>query len=285
MNRNESTFDKFKKLSKKEKIITLILAAVVSTAGWAYALSASGEGEKIKEMISPSIVGLPMIHQIDEAKTPIMYDYVFGSIGLESDVDLNSLGPSVVLAFEDYTESVYVLEQNWAEYMYFPVVGEIKENLVVGSDSRADFANNMYEIDPSRVFEENDWKFVFLSLEPSDGVYNSISKTGLWGNVPVKMETVKRTPIAEHIEEFGWETSWLRKEPFVTAVKDPKRWNLDMNDPFWDKYNYLQIITTEDGSEILIANRNDIRVNDAAGSRLILGNEDELNSYLESKGN
>lgn len=249
------------------------------------------QGEETKK----SDVGLPDPTVIDEKKTPVMWDFVNGTLGYKSDFTSNGgynwaiAIPNTVLSGSTY--DIFVspyFSQDTPE----PSLGGKPELVTLTPDEASVFKKYVENISPSNKTEEGDYTFIrFNEISENNNEYDKAilqpDATYTYANIKLPMrDTSKLGILAQKIYDgYGYPQDYLMKEPYEQRILTMKY--VDITTDFFEANNYLsyKTYTAKDKSVIKVkVTGNDQYTAYENNSKLFEMNGEQLKQFLESRG-
>lgn len=234
---------------KKHKIyIILIIVSFIALFSLSMILVKRGSVKKGNEGNGDNYIykegyDLLDISLVDQVSMPVLWDFLNGSMGWKSDVDVTGLGCMFfAVAFNDKNpDSIYVSYYGYGEEIILPPCGTVPLKKVLLDTDVIAVKNAISTMSDERVYEQGEWTVVLVNEHSSydDRVYDSLDNNYRWAGVSfVGMNEWNPGPMQRYIDEGdGYPTDWLRKETFVNNL-----YINDIYDEFWDHYRVEQVI-------------------------------------------
>ena len=248
--------------------------------------------------------GLPQLIQVNRNETPLMYDFLYGSVGLYADFDVFDYDCFYLIAVKtetlekiDETGDIWVSYYAWGEQLYLPPLGtepQSQELLPQGLEVVQRFVQNM---DAKHHFEEREWSFLVVEsvYMPGDDGYQRVDNANRWAGIDFgQFSDMTRYGIAYkeiYDEGLGFDTEWLRRDEWVEAlemrgvnIKNEffDRWNLYERRDYWPKGISEEEKETTLPISVRCVNMSRLEVVD--GIHEVTMNEKELNMLIQQRG-
>ena len=267
--------------------ILMVAAIAVAVAAALFTIThwPRKNAEEVPE-VTVSEASLPDLSMVYMDTNPMIYDFINSSITYRWDgpLDESQLGDGTILEDwgffyaimfrESNPNTIFVENYSYGENLVEPALGT-KPIAVDINNQQVDSMMNLIQdgnISESRVFQESinlgneeyDGNWILLAVseydnglkEPSGSYVNDSTSDGTWCGIPLQnlKNQMENGLMYETVYDdgMGFPTEWLMKEPFKSAVR--KFAGLDMNDSFWQNFNYMQKVHCNS----TIADANDI---------------------------
>lgn len=286
------------KLMKAHPVITgliaLVLVAGIAAGSWALF---STPTEKPEPVPSPTET---------QETNAMIEDFETSMIGYRyDDWKNNSLGSSYILILIENEEELNIPEGEEGEITcVFSSEGAVMPNISMKpktikiTHQEADHLKTIFSTFPDNLmFEEGEAKMyavadptsVALKDVPNKDDYNYTMIDDNYNFAGVNLGSATTLEIGFPRDNDSYPTSWLRKEPYASELKEIN--NVDINDPWYDNWKYQEKIevkktnTTKTGPEtttVVVDSPNQFSVKQPfAWSQMSL---EEMNTQLESMG-
>lgn len=204
---------------------------------------------------------LPEAATVSPVDTPLLYDFVYGCLDwhvsihrdeFESDFYImrNLKVPNTI--HSDW----YVVQAGFT----FPPTGSKIRTQDMDEDMAEKFEKAVASLPPERIITEGDWELYLLQSFDSTGVAGF--NNGTWGGISDKMFAVLQVysdgeELPFMTDGSGWPMEWVRREPYVTALKNA---GIDLSADFWKEWGLLarhNLVSNVDGTVVgyVVANR------------------------------
>ncbi len=201
---------------------------------------------------------LPELSSIDSQKSPMLWDFINGSMTYKTDIDdIEQYGAYYLILKEDDEDYIYISNYDHGAYIIAPDLGSDPEKVKLNEEQLKLFDEYTSKMSKSRVFKEGEYNFYFISNLPNEfdeNQYDRVDEFNIWAGIdftPYYGENAMNNPgnMNKEIYEkgLGYPTEWLRKEPYRTTMKEYEYINVDSE--FWDDYNWKQRIIIKKGDE------------------------------------
>ena len=288
-------------MKNKKKIIAIGLSAIAIIACASiviYFISRNFNKEEIDNNKNVSEgSNLPMLVEIDSSIHPILYDFVYGSLGYKSDIDVTKFDPFFVIAYEDgYEENMFVSFYTWGEEITTPPIGNevqeyklIEQNIPVLNDT----IDNM---SLTHKFTEDDWHFIiveeaYMPEESGINIYDRLDSAYRFAGINMQQfnDMTKESQCYKDVynEQLGYPSEWLRKSEYKQILEEN---GINIENEFFDKWNLYQVKKyykagdKENSSPITakVMNMDMLEVTD--GEHVTTMHESELNLLISGRG-
>lgn len=185
--------------------------------------------EPTAEPTPEPVLDLPLKETVNCEETPLLYDFLYSCLDWHVPVLVEKTDPCMYLLRHDSTPNIlyvsWYVVQNGYSLPPAPCAYERRELTV----EELDTLNKVWFSLPSEyLVREGEWELCIYGGEAVE----PLESTGIrfWTMQGYPEGTTR--PFLE--DGTGWPTEWLRREPYVTNIKE--RLGIDMNDPFWDLF-------------------------------------------------
>ena len=243
--------------------------------------------------VTDSIINLPKLSSIDKNKYPLLYDYVNSSLGKNYDKDklyfteYNTF--YAIMTNDDYKDYAWGELYTYGEYISLPILG-LKPIKIKIRDLNA-FKDYTSKISANRKYKEGKWNLYIVSLyKNSNNQYDYCKEVNYsynWAGIELDTNFDKSDNGLAYKNIYdlgqGWDTKWLRKDIFVKIVKES---GLNINDKFFDRYNYLQVLKYKNNKKeikVQVTQLDNFKLEISKDNYVDL-KEYELKEYLKSEG-
>lgn len=220
---------------------------------------------------------------IDVVTNPMVYDYMRGMLGRNFDVNINNYGNIHLLLVN--TKDLNSENGSFYESMSTPVdmIPSLNSDPLkyeVSGEKWVGLTETFKTWPKDLVLSMGDYNIYIVK----EGDGNHCYSQAQWQGFDFSQSS-KRESIYQKESENGFDVSWLRREPWKSEIK--ANFGIDIDDPFYDKYKYNEIITInhkEDPNDIIrikVVNVNKFRVLDGMVMDYTF---DDLNTQLEYDG-
>lgn len=244
--------------AKLMKIISILI--VIACGSFVVYKMTTGEGlfgggkNKIQQYFD--------ISKIDKKKTPLFYDFVNGSYGLNYDhATFQDQGAYYIAMMDEKNDpdNIYISYYPVMEGPVTPTLGSIIYQYKVGAEHKPQIQALAKNLEPIRNVVEDGKRFMIVnrykaydSQETSGYLHNANDKYYLAGYDVEEMglgaDTVKFGKAYDDIivQGQGWPTEWLRRELYSSKYAEKY---LKIRSDFWDRHSYMSITNYHKGNE------------------------------------
>lgn len=180
------------------------------------------------------VTQLPPLESVTVESNPLLYDFLNSCVDWHVSVHRDQIESTMYVVWHDTTPHIlyvdnYVIQAG----ITFPPGGQAIERHELTPGQLTTFELAVQKSPTSQLLSEDGWNlFVFAGPEVAR-VYDAGIE--LWS--AVDYTDGNPMPFLESGE--GWPTEWLRREPYVSAIKE--RRGIDMTSSWWDTWNYLGV--------------------------------------------
>ncbi len=222
------------------------------------ATSTSGDSEVTQpntDSAEPT-VELPTLREISVEETPLLYDYVYGSVSWHFDWNLASLaGSPYIVAYNIKDRShVYVSQYEVAEYWDLPVPGTNPVSVNISEEQYSHIVKAVNDMTEDYRKMEGDWVFALLGIDEYDIAPDGchVDSDGKWCDIAFyDIDFKEFSPAFKYIQTNGYPIEWCRVPWIKETMERVYSLNLDMQ--FWDDFNPFQRVYYVDASGIPVS--------------------------------
>lgn len=175
------------------------------------------------------VTQLPALDTVTVESNPLLYDFMNGCVDWHVHVfDREYDGGLRVMWHDSSPNIVYV--DNYIVQAGFttPPMGQKIERHELSSRDAKVFHDVVNKSADNLSFKEGEWNLFVVAGSEVRRLYDE--NIELWS--AMDYTTGNPRPFLE--DGSGWPTEWLRREPYVTYLRENQ--GVDMNDPFWDMF-------------------------------------------------
>lgn len=231
---------KFRKLNFNKIIrsfwtwISIFILSMAGITGYYLIHKDNNKNQNQKQTQTLNFNHLPA--SADVEKYPLMHDFLIYQFGRHWEKNIDDYFNYYVIAVpKKYLDKKdgYAYVQKYDSVGYFPALGSKTKELNYVGAQWTGFKNGLKDLES---FEEGDYIFYISSdIKRGGSTYNTI------GSEDLSVLKFEQFWTQDKIAKEGYPSDWLRREPFKSRMKS--YYGIDMSDPFWDKFNYLQSFT------------------------------------------
>lgn len=217
------------------KIRVVIMLAVLT----AFFLSGCNREEPVEEVNTTTIpvetpievdVTLPKMSEVKAEQQPLLYDFVFGCLDWHVSIHRDIIDSDLYIIRN--LKAPGVLYTDWypiqSGYSVPPLGSEI-ETVTLTAREVDNFNAVVTELPEDYILHEGDWELIIYAGDAA----RLLRQCGFSFRGQYKYTDSRVPPFI--VTGSGWPTDWLRREPYLTALQNA---GIDMNDAWWDKFNY-----------------------------------------------
>lgn len=192
----------------------------------------SPEPTPTPEPTPPQVVQLPELDTVTVENNPLLYDFMNGCVGWHVNVFAPTgwEGSTVILRHKSTPDILYTDVYRIQDVPTLPPNGSVIDRIELNVAQLEAYEKVLDSSPSSYIFTEGDWELLVYGRENRDVLISS----GL--RLRVSDDTAQGNPRPFLEDGTGWPTEWLRREPYVSRIKE--NLGIDMTDSFWDIWNY-----------------------------------------------
>ena len=241
-------------------LISVIIAIIINTNKKTSDLEIT-EKESIK---SDEALGLPDLKFIVSETDPEIYDFLNGSIGLNSNKYLENIDTCANFFAILFNDESIKNNKIWVSYYKFnepfPALGTEPEYCIIPDQAIDSFNKAIKEIKLNSnsicYFNYENKEYTMAMIYSYDNIDNNVPKydiNGYFGGFNLANEVKNLNTYANEysiIERKGWPTEWLRR----CSYKDTLQKKYLINSDFWDRYQLFSVeqYKSNDGEDIYV---------------------------------
>lgn len=227
-----------------KQILTLLLALL-------FALSLPGCEKPEAPTVAPSIhvetltptaspiQELPLLENINPEVDPLLYDFVAGCLDWHLSIHRDKIDSDLyVLRHESSPEILYtdwyIIQGGYAT----PPQGSTIERIVLNDRDLDTYNAALHEIPDAYILHSNGWELVIYAGQAA----SILNRNNLLLRSEFKYTDGTEPPFIQSGE--GWPTDWLRKEPYVSKLRESS--SIDMSSEWWDTFKLRATYTLTD---------------------------------------
>lgn len=214
-----------------------------------------GKGEAIEEGLTISFKDV-----LDTAPNPlenaVMYDFVYSTIGYKSLIDAKDYGNSYLLMInndaKDNQDSGTIHISQMLPQDFFPptTTGHLSIRL---EGERWHQVLQAMKIWPSNRKFDALTHTLYVMTDENAGAWLNDDNTGgsdlysfkystgaaMWNGINLTAIEYPEGWLLDNLDDNGWATDWLRKEPYRSQILD--KYRINVQDEFFDKFNLYKV--------------------------------------------
>lgn len=199
------------------------------------------EGYNAYQPKDTDVISLPDLSEVSSIYTPLMYDFLNSCLDWHVPIHRESLNSEFYI-MRNLNTPIYIYTDFYAMqegYTLPPCGGQIVQMEIEPERLKA-MEIAITKLPEERVLREGDWELLLLELHSDDGT-TGFSSEGTWGgfstrNFGVIYSYTDGNPRPFLVDGTGWPTSWLRREPYASLLKES---GINILDPWWDEWRYM----------------------------------------------
>lgn len=242
------------------------------------------------EVISTTKDYAEMPMNSDPNEDPVMYDFLYSSIGYKMNHNINDYGNLYAIMVNDHDLAqdygrIYV--EFYAPLDMYPAIGTKPKSIELTKSDWEKVKLNLMNWNNDLVFPSDDgWKLYLVTQnfegEEDFSTYTSDSLGNYWSNINLNV-LYENGWYQENLKN-GWNSDWIRREPFASQINYNR--NTDVHDVFYDKFRLDEIIELD---HIESDEKRLVQVNGVNKFKTLNGivwkmELEQLNIQLESEG-
>lgn len=190
----------------------------------------SPEPTATPEPTPPPVTELPALDTITVESNALLYDFVNGCVDWHVHIfDREYDGGLRVMWHDSSPNIVYVDDYIVQAGFTTPPRGQKIERHELNEHESEVFHDVVNKSADNLSFKEGEWNLFVVAGSEVRRLYDE--NIELWS--AMDYTTGNPRPFLE--DGSGWPTEWLRREPYITYLREE---GVDMNDPWWDTWNY-----------------------------------------------
>lgn len=189
------------------------------------------------EPTEPPVTQLPDPEAISAEETPLLYDFVYSCLDWHVSIHRDEYNSSLYILRHRSAPSILYTDYYEVQAGYtFPPVGSRIERHELSVEETTRFDAAAERLSESYIVRDGDWTLYIMG----EGARQILQDTGITFWYAADYTYGNELPFLE--DGSGWPTEWLRREPYVSLLKEE---GLDMTDPWWDTWNYMGVYYME----------------------------------------
>jgi hypothetical protein len=186
---------------------------------------------------------LPDISLVSAEDTPMLYDFVNGSIGWKWDYNILPLDMFFALVWKpDEPTDVFVSYYSIAEIAKYPPLGSTPIQYRLTEQEAKVIKSSIDNMSSDLVHEEGEYQIALIKeyLMPDEAnIYDGLDEDYKWGGMNFLRFTdptvIKAGPMEVRVDSGeGYPTDWLRKPEWAAQLLEVT--HIDISWDFWDRY-------------------------------------------------
>lgn len=280
----------------KNKKIFVALGAIAVLA--IVTLSVLQNKPKKKDM--PKVVtdslSLPSLVSINVNDQPLLWDYVYGSLGYHTSVHQTSYDPFFAIIYKpEKPDAIWISFYTWAQGLYLPSLGTEPQKCELNEQNKKLLEQWSASMLDDHKFKEGDWQLLIIEeswIPNSENEYDRLDSSYRWIGIDFlpynRMDKYSQAYTEIYDKGLGFDTAWLRKDEWIEPLNN---FGINIQDDFFDEWRlysttrYWKIGENRSSSVPITAyveNMDDLRVTD--GGRVYNLRSDELAMMLRVRG-
>ena len=178
------------------------------------------------------VTQLPPLESVTVEANPLLYDFMNGCMDWHTSLmSGGTVYGLYLLRHESSPNILYCASYTTQGQSTLPVLCSELSRLVLSDKELAAFETSMSALSDSDVRSEDGWTFYLCG----DHNYTVFNATG----IIFSGDTLNTPEPPFVIAGDGWPTEWLRREPYVSSIRE--NLGFDMSNSWWDTWCYLGV--------------------------------------------